>query len=213
MKQPPPLRKPKRAAGPNSVERWRQQLRFSMTWAEKVLVQDGAVLPFFHIITPDGQRDIVVSAEFRDSESKQMSVTLVQLLCVVHDAVAVSFTAEAWMKSIRKTPNETKAEFDERAFEVPPSQSESRIEVVVSTVSWRDEAGERLSLSDNREIERRSNGKPSGLKAIPGINEPTKITGRMADILPTRLASPEDKRRATAALEMIRSLGAGPTEH
>lgn len=195
-------RKPKYAAGDNTIERWREQLRYDAAFASKALVEQGEIIPMFVVHARDDGPNVVVATPWKDDADKDIAVLAVKAVCVAHDAVALSQIVEAWMRA--PAPGEDASNY------LPPSKAENRREVVMCTVAWRDDAtGERRELHDIREIERRANGKPSGLKPGSGGTESGAgdIAGRMIEILPERRPTPEEQAKAREAIEMIEAMG------
>jgi hypothetical protein len=168
--------KPKRAAD------WQKQLRFDMQYAEKMLIDHGELSAMFVVHTKDASH--VLLTPWRDDHEKAMCRHLARLWCIAHDAQALTFITEAWIRSLDQRPGETRAEFDARADAVQPRDAEDRREVVMVVIAYRDDAGERQIVFESREIQRRANGKPSGLVPLSKSNTIDKLTGRMVDVLP-----------------------------
>lgn len=187
---------------PKRAPEWEKQLRYDIQFAERRLIANGSVRRMFmvhleraiHILTP----------RFEDKDTE---VAYLGAYCTAHDARAISSIAEAWMRIPDKRHGETDADYNRRLSGVAPSEDETRIEIVVAVVAYRDSAGERQTISEIREIERRSNGKPSGLVAnakFERIKPETTMGGRFAELLPPR---PPTARERMEAVALLRSLG------
>ncbi len=209
-------RKPNRA--PASIDRWSRQVQHDLRFARKTLIDQGEITNMF-VIHPHGDDPaMVIAVPWHDDESKIKCLNMVKLMCIAHDAEALSHIGEGWIRNMTQRANETEAEMRERATAIRPSQSEDRLEVVTVTITWLDETtGERRSLARWREIERRSNsGKPVGLKLIDGVkDEETAFTieGLITETLPNRRPLPEEKLRAKTILDALAAKGTAPTEH
>lgn len=186
---------------------WAKQLRFDMAFAEKVLLDRGEVSAMFIVHTKNGVHALVTP--WKDDDEKAQCRRIVQLYCVAHDAVALTFITEAWVRSMAKAHGETDAEFDDRVSAVRPSQAEDRREVVMVVIAYRDAAGERKVLFESREIQRRANGKPCGLVSFREIEmNDGNLEGRMVDVLPEQ---PPDALQRSAAHMLLKAMGVNAT--
>jgi len=85
--------------------------------------QVSELIPMFHLVSPDGDNDVIVGCPWRNSDEKQIIVSQVKDKSHEMGAIAVMFIAEAWMASIPEGTN--------LAYVDPPSQQPNRIEVVM----------------------------------------------------------------------------------
>ena len=93
--------------------RWRQELAY----AEKALFEDGIVHPLYAVVRGDGVT-MPVAANFEDGQAKDRSLTVVRLLAVASNAIAVIHRAEAWVVA------------GDLVDGISPSQSDRRREVL-----------------------------------------------------------------------------------
>ena len=170
--------KPKSARGD-----WAKQLRFDMAFAEKSLCARGSVTAMFIVHTKGGGVQLLVTP-WEDDEEKRRCCELVRLWCIAHDAHALTFISEVWMRR----------------------DAEDRVEAVMVAITWRDDAGERQTLFEAREITRRANGKPDGLAPITTDKDYTGPGGRMVEVLPDWAPSPLEQATARALLSRLGAL-------
>jgi hypothetical protein len=194
--------KPK-SAQHNGRTDWEKQLRFDMAYAEKVLLDHGELSAMFVVHTEDARH--VLLTPWKDDHEKAMCRQAARLWCIAHDAIALTFITEAWILSLTRAHGETDAEFEARKDAVMPRDAEDRIEVVMVVIAYRDAAGERQTLFESREIERRANGKPGGLKAFASNKSYEGLTGRMVDVLPEQAPSAVEQAAARALLERMQA--------
>jgi hypothetical protein len=140
---------------------WIKQLRFDMAFAEKTLLQRGELGTMFVVHTKDAKH--VVAGGWEDDDEKAAKLEMLRTYCIACDAEALTYISEAWTRHLSQMPSETKAEFQARVDAVLPRNAEDRREMVMVMIMYRDDAGQRQVVSDSREIQRRANGKPSGL--------------------------------------------------
>ena len=188
--------KPKSARGD-----WAKQLRFDMAFAEKTLLARGEVTAMFVVHAKDAGHVLVTP--WADDEEKRRCRELVRLWCIAHDASALTFISEVWMRRMMRYPRETDAEFEARTHAVQPRDAEDRLEAVLVCICWRDEAGERQTLVEAREITRRANGKPDGLAPMATAKDCDQLGGAMVEILPTRAPSALEQAAAQALLSRL----------
>jgi hypothetical protein len=201
-------RKPKYATGDNTIDRWREQLRYDAAFAQEALIKQGHIVPMFVVHTRDDGPNVVIAVPWKDDSDKTVALMTVKALCVAHDAVAISQIVEAWMRAAM--PGEREADYQN----LPPSKAENRREIVMCTVCWRDDAtGARRGIHDMREIVRRANGRPSGLapldRAVAGAVEPSEgsLEDRMVELLPETRPTPQERAKAREVVEMIEAMG------
>jgi len=189
--------KPKSARGD-----WAKQLRFDMAFAEKTLIARGELTAMFVVHAKDAQHVLVTP--WADDEEKRQFRDLVRLWCIAHDAHALTFISEVWLRRMMRHPRETEAEFEARRDAVQPRDAEDRLEAVLVCICWRDDAGERQALFETREITRRDNGKPDGLAPIPSTRGDCDVFGgAMIEVLPTRAPSALEQAAAMALLSRL----------
>lgn len=189
------MQKPKQAP----AGRWDAQLRHDMAFAQRTLLATGRMFPLAIVHSPETL--FAVPLDYSGDEEKLRAHRFLAVLMLAHDAMAFSHITEAWVRHGARRHGESEAAFDERATAVRPSEAEDRIEVVIATLTYRDADGERRTLSDIREIERRANGKPSGLKPLPDMAG--EIGGTIPELLPPVLLKPEDKTIAREVLARL----------
>jgi hypothetical protein len=172
-----------------------------MQFAEKSLRATGSVMPMFIVHTKTGSH--VIATPWKDDKEKALCRQMVRVFCIAHNATALTFLSEVWMRRLMRHPRETDAEFQVRQDAVAPSEAEDRTEAVMAIAAWRDDAGERQIVFEAREIERRLNGKPSGLAAMPTSKEYGGLEGRMVEIFPDRAPSALEQATAKAVLDQM----------
>jgi hypothetical protein len=194
--------KPKSARGD-----WTKQLRFDMAYAEKTLLKDGEVGSMF--VVHAKERMHLIAAPWRDEGEKAAILDLVRAYCIAEDAAALTYLSEAWTRHMQQAPNETEAEFRARIDAVRPRDAEDRREMVLVMTMFRDDAGERQVVSDSREIERRANGKPSGLKPHRVNKGWDVLAGAIVDAFPQWPPSPAEREAACAVLNANENIADG----
>ena len=192
--------KPKSARGD-----WAKQLRFDMAFAEKALCAKGSVTAMFIVHTKGSGAHVLVTP-WADDEEKRRCRELVRLWCIAHDAHALTFISEVWMRRMQRHPRETEAEFEARQHAVQPRDAEDRTEAVMVAITWRDDAGERQTLFEAREITRRANGKPDGLAPMTTDKDYTGLGGRMVEVFPEWAPSALEQAAARALLSRLGAL-------
>lgn len=181
--------------------RWHAQLHRNLEFAESYLKNHESLVPRF-IIHCD--KDAVVLTPWQNDDEKDRYLMIVKLMAIAHDAEAVTHLSEAWQRVVYRQHGESAADYEQRATEIRPSQVENRIEVVICTITYRDDDGDQKSAAISREIERSADGKVSGLTVIKGQEEPDySTTGRMVEVLPPRGYSPEIRAAAKQTLDVL----------
>jgi hypothetical protein len=184
---------------PNSARGdWAKQVRFDMAFAEKRLVQHGGVGRMFVVHCKDTL--YAMPAPWESADEKADMIKMVRAYCIAHDAQALSFISEAWIRHLHQAPGETEEEFQARIDAVRPRDAEDRREVVMVMTMFRDEGGQRQILSDTREIQRRANGKPEGLTPYRLNRGVDIIGGGVVEAFPEWQPSPEHRLLARMAL-------------
>jgi len=176
----------------NRADTWEKQARMDFEHAKRVLLNDGAVMGMF--VIHGAKESHVVGVPGFDDRVRAHLPQLLMLMCVMHDAQGISHIAEAWMAERPRLHGETEAEHFARANATVASEAEDRIEVVVTTTTWRDEAGEAHTIGHCGEIVRNPRGKPVSVQERDA--EGTEYGGRWIDLLPSR--RPTEAERAMA---------------
>jgi hypothetical protein len=186
--------KPKSAHGD-----WSKQLRLDMMFAEKCLLDGGQVPAMFIVHTPTGQH--VILTPWQGSDEKATYQQLIRLHCIAHGATALTMLSEVWVRRVMRRDCETEMEYQTRIEAYPPSEASDRTEAVFVMICWR-EHNERKVLFESREITRRANGKPEGLAPITwgGDESYDELGGTMTEILPDRVATPDEVAAARSIL-------------
>ena len=140
----------------------------------------------FIVHTKGGGVQLLVTP-WEDDEENRRCFELVRLWCIAHDAHALTFISEAWMRR----------------------DAEDRVEAVMVAITWRDAAGERQTLFEAREITRRANGKPDGLAPMTTDKDYTGLGGRMVEVLPDWAPSPLEQAAARTSLSRLAALFKG----
>lgn len=141
--------------------------------AVKALVgaKDGEVLPTWAILTENGQV-VIVATPFTDGEeSKEMVADLMRKFMRQIKAIRYTFLSEAWAAAVT-------AEEWEAGDRRPPSERDTRIEIVLVACSDRDGA----SLK-TYEIQRDETGVVTALKPIRPEEPMNNLEGRFANLL------------------------------
>lgn len=194
------MKKPRQATRPDGAIDWVKQNTWNVEFAKRELLERGEITPMFVLHTPSGLLPIVT-----DMGDKQRIRAMVQLMCVAHDAMGLTFIGEAWMKYADENdaprPGETLAELEQRI--VPPSELERRIEVITVVTQFYTETGDRRVITSLREILRGADGKPTGLNAEVPVPHGADFQGPAAEILPERRATPAMQQAAKQLLDAI----------
>ena len=148
----------------------------------------GRVMPALLAAGPGGPIYFMPSS-LRDERAKDNFANLARLLCVAHAATAAVLMAEAWMKLA--SPDGT------LDLTLPPSESLHRKEVVILTGESRTGCRQKLLP-----IIRTGAGGFFGFGEFAGP-EATSFSGRFAQILPPKAATPADQARARALLQAM----------
>jgi hypothetical protein len=199
--------KPKRARSSTGGVNWSAQLESDLKYAEEALIREGQVIPTFVLHTK--ARALVIVCPWDDETQKHHTYLLVELMCIVEDAIGLTFLGESWMTDAPNIrPGETQAEFDGRIQSVIPETDEGRREIVMVQTSYRDRGGAKMAMYKAREIVRGADGQPTGLIPLPQLLDPpgamTHVSGRVYDILPDEPPTPEERQAARAKLLMLR---------
>lgn len=90
--------------------------------ARRVLLEnrEPQLAPFYHLIAPDGRRDIIVPCSWSSQAEKQRNVARVKAVARALGAVAALFCHEAWSLKTRGT----------QLPDIRPSESPDRKEIV-----------------------------------------------------------------------------------
>lgn len=172
------MSKKEQSSGPPDT--WLRALEFDAEFAVKHLIERGKFLPTFVLYLP-GQKVMLIPAGWTDDTEKQRMMALVSVAAVAHDALAISLSTEAWMRTVARRDRETDAEHNKRARAVPPSEAQDRQEIIITVLTYRDDADQRHSLSQSSKIIRDAAGQVTGATAMDFSGS---IEGAMTDILP-----------------------------
>jgi hypothetical protein len=175
-----------------------QQVKLDIEFAEETLLKLGAVKPIFAIHNATGT--LVIGTGWANDEDKERIAAFLRILCIAEDAIAVSFMAEAWMRATDRRPEESEDDAIARA-----RRSVSPREVIVAEVIWRDLDGVLHLLSEEREIERDADGRPSGATPLPKFDA-ARSESRWADLLPPRSPTEAEKRAARVVLAELKKV-------
>jgi hypothetical protein len=147
----------------------------------------GKMSPTLFLIGADGPL-MFVPASLVDADEKDAFATTARLVCIAHAATVSVMALEAWMKTA--TPGE-KMDMTE-----PPSEAFDRQEVIVLMGESHD--GQKQKFLP---IIRHDNGKFFNLSetSVPGMD---KMTGRFAQILPTKIPDKEMRSLARTMLQV-----------
>ena len=179
---------------------WVKQLRFDMQFAERTLVKQGSVNAMYVVHTKDAVH--AIPTPWRDDAEKAAYLDMVRVYAIAHEAIAVVHIGEAWIRHLVQAHNESEAEFDARAHAVLPRNAEDRREVVSIHIAYYDDAGERKVISDTKEIDRRADGKPLGLKPYRDDYRGWDVVGgAVVEVLPEQAPSMAERFAAQAILK------------
>jgi hypothetical protein len=136
-------------------------------FASTALIRHGELAPMFVVRGRDGSVVPILAAGERET-----AYTLARIVCVAHDAIAISMIAEAWTATEQR---------DQPTF-VPVNKREDRKEVV--SVAMVMSEPKRCQFTSLREIVRDWNGRITGVgpELLPGDAEGE---GPLFDLLPT----------------------------
>ncbi len=181
----------------------KSMLNFAWEFGVQQLIANGEVHPMFTLYTPSNER-LVLPAAWQNARDKANVQAKVRIVAIAHDVHAISLITEAWTRSLSRANGETEAEFHTRTHAVRPSEAEDRTEVLMVTLTYRDDANETRSMQRSAEILRDAAGKPTGVKPVDDDLDDMTMTGSMLEILPNE--RPSSSQRA-AAREVMRLLG------
>lgn len=191
---------PKRARSIGGKVDVAKQLRFDAEWAKSALLQDGQLMPMFVVRSP--AQTIVVATPWHSDAEKHKMRGVIRLICIAYGATSLTSFAEAWWRTIAKTPNESKDEWRSRATELSPSKASDRKECMIVMMTYLDDAtGEKKSIVDMREIRRDGDGEK--ITSLVELNDADDMAleGAIHDILPDKVAPPEVREMVLAALK------------
>jgi hypothetical protein len=166
-------------------------------YAEFCMRGTGKMSPTLFLIGADGPL-MFVPTSLVDADEKDDFADTARLVCIAHAATACVMTLEAWIKIA--TPGE------EMDMTEPPSEAFDRQEVIVLMGESRD--GQKQKFLP---IIRHDNGKffNLGETTVPGMH---KMTGRFAQILPTKIPDKEMRSLAQTMLQVIGVKVSNPVE-
>jgi len=168
-------------------QKWVDELASNVAFGKDVLHGQG-MMPALFVIHHEGGGFTPFTCLFRGDMQKRAIVSLITMFAVACDCEAVSFSAEAWLKIGDVRPGESQADAIKRGSEISPAEAEDRKEVLMCSLTYRDEADERQAMLEVWEIERGADGKISGFKNLErGM---FKHGGTMVDVLPEERPTP-----------------------
>jgi hypothetical protein len=151
---------------PDGSPDWASQLRFYVTYAEKMLIDSGGVpLHFFlhHGLQPEETDGVVHDPCITTDTMARAAAPFYQMIGLA--ATATNAEAVVSVSVVRMAVTQD-AEHPLRPS-VMPRDREDRQEIMAVSLVYRDAAtGENRTLHERREIVRRANGKPYGTIAI-----------------------------------------------
>jgi hypothetical protein len=160
-------------------------------FAEHIITTKGELAPMFAVhFERDGELGIAaIAGDFADGAAKDQSVRLVKMIGAVLDASSTSLMTEAWVAT-QKGPL--------KDDDLPPCEREDRREVVMVTMSIRDQ--DRAMVS-TREILRGADGRVTGL--APAAPAYERMEGRMSDLLLRQRLTPEQREQGLKILDLL----------
>jgi hypothetical protein len=179
---------PPRSVLPKTRQGWRAWAHADRELGRSQLLQHGAIpSAMFRLHTRKGQL-LAYTVQFVAPQQKALAYRFLRLACIAHEAVAVSFLAEAWMVDGDSA--------------VAPSESERRREILSVLLSYRDHANI-LGYSCMDELLRDAEGKICGFDTL--TDEPTNTSqGELANLLEAVMPTPD---RAEFALATLNAMG------
>lgn len=164
------------------ANRWDKEFAFNVAIAEKFLLGRGQVMSMFVFYA--GEEVLIFPAPFADEGEKQTAIRLARVVATAHDAAAVCFLSEAYIREVKPTEGESHIEAARR---VARTERQTGREVVTVMLSWRDGSEIRMRQS-SKAIERDQKGKVTGLG--PELMENSEpIMGDLLEILPAQAPS------------------------
>jgi hypothetical protein len=179
---------------------WAKQLRWDMQFAERTLVKQGSINAMYVVHTKNAIH--AIATPWRDDDEKAGYLDMVRVYAIAKEAIAVAYIGEAWVRHVVQASSESQAEFNARVDAVRPRDAEDRREVVSIHIAYYDDAGERQIISDTKEIDRRGDGKPVGLKPYRDDYQGWDIVaGAVVEVLPDQAPSMAERIAAQAILK------------
>jgi hypothetical protein len=191
-----------------SEEKWRAELKRNEKFAAETMKKAGGVANMF-IIYPRNAGPIPFLTGWSSAEERELSMRMVNLACMAHDAIALGHVSEAWVRMVDRRGKETEAEWQARVNAVRPSQAEDRIEALICTIVWFDGA-ERQSLMTTQRIVRDEQDK---FLSLADREESRNNTGAITEVLPTQSLTPAARKEAKDILDMVAAKRSAPRRH
>jgi hypothetical protein len=142
------------------------------------------------------------------NDERELQIRLCRTLGIGLNARMVTLFTEAWMRDVTKRPGESDAEHEERAYGIKPSEAMDRVEVVVVSTAWRDNAGKTRLSGNVRKIVRDASGAFERLAPLHGgpADAEEMASGWLDKVLPPVDIGPADRQKA---MDFIERLGIG----
>jgi hypothetical protein len=180
---------------------WHAQIRTDMNFAKTMLLQQGHVQTMFVVHSPTATT--VIGASWADDQQKRIVQRLVALEAAIVDADAICMIAEAWMDNVKKRPGESQRDALKRAAR--PSTSDSRVEVVIVSIAYRDRGGVNVALATS-EIIRDDAGDVVDVVAEDEIMSGVAVEGALQRMLLPRLLTEIERDVAIRARDVIKEM-------
>jgi hypothetical protein len=175
---------------------WRKRAEADFEFARKVLLEVGKVSPMY--IVHGAERVVpVYCGQFPKADQRK----IMRLICIAERAEAIAMIGEAWTARAKRGEEHLPA-----SHIVPPSEREDRIEVVMVSMTWRED-GERRTVMRVGEIVRDAAGKAVELKAEPVSGAADEFAGPATEILPERMPDAFAVKAAREMLEAVSDYG------
>lgn len=138
-------------------------------------------------------------------DERDALIRIYRTLGIGLNARMVTMMSEAWLRSIARRHGESEAQQTKRAQAIMPSQAEDRIEVVIVSTAWRDDAGKTHLIASVREIVRDEAGDYVRLVPVHGgpPDGEAMTEGWLRDVIPPVDVSPHDRETAMSLLDRM----------
>jgi hypothetical protein len=184
-----------------------RQLAHDLDFAAERMREHGGVsmmLMFRPAHDPDSI--LLMPAGWSGSEDREIAIKVFRTIGIGVNARMVTLLTEAWLRKVQKHPRETRDEHETRAYAVPPSEAEDRVEVLMAAVAWRDDGGRTRMRASIREILRDDSNAFLGLRRIKPGPEDGEAIGQswLGDVIPPVNVRAEDREKA---MDFLRRMG------
>jgi hypothetical protein len=187
----------------NTPKDWEAIVVRDMAFAKKIMRDKGEISgPIFILHSDDAIRVMAMAVPH---EQRADYYKIVRCMCIKHNVYALTAILEAWYLEISKRDGETEEEHKSRAKDVLPSESPDRKEIVSTHLFYRKD-NKRLSIVQNADILRDSEGKLAGFKDWDiehADGGDRRMQGMVPRILPEEEPSPELRRLAEIGLPIM----------